>query len=348
MAKVMVTGASGHIGSNVVRSLLAEGHRVVALVRPTSDRAGLEGLEVELATGDVLDRQSLAAAARGAEHVIHCAANFAIWAPDPAQIVAPAVDGTRNVIEIAAEAGVRRVVATSSSAAVGGSPSADQVRTEADWFEDPTVPYYRAKVEAERVAHEVGRDVGVEVVTLCPSLVLGPHDHRCTPSMKPILDIANGRGPTVDGGCGVVSVRDVARAHVLALTRGNAGERYLVSGDNCTLVELGRMVESLTGTHAKHLALPRWAFLTVAALMEAGAALTGRAPAMTRAAVRDVLGKFAWYDATKARTVLGLSPMPAEAVVRETVEWFLEKGWLDAKVAERTRERLAALPAKAA
>jgi dihydroflavonol-4-reductase len=338
--KVMLTGATGHIGSNVARELIAQGHEVVALVREKSSRKGIEGLAMKIVVGDVLDPASLAKACEGADAVIHCAAEFAIWAPDPTTISLPAVQGTENVLRAAATAGVKRVVVTSSAAAVGGSTRPNDLRTENDWFDDATVPYYRAKMEAERTAKRLSAELGLATIILLPTLVLGPNDHRITPSMRPVLDLANGKQPTVDGGMNVVSVRDVARAHVRALERGEPGERYLIAGDNVTVKDLGAMIAAYTGKVPAHMTLPKWAVRVAASVMEAGAALTGKAPGLTRAAVDDVLGKYAWVDGGKGRAAFDLHPMDARSVVEDTLRWFLESGKLEPRIADKVQAAL--------
>lgn len=338
MAKILVTGATGHIGANVVREAHAGHHEVTAFCRPRSDRRGIDGVPVRIAEGDVLDRESVDAAMRGVDQVVHLAANFAIWSRDPAEVLRPSIDGTRHVLEAAAKAGVRRVVMASSSAAVGFSVSPDVLRTERDWVEAPRMPYYQAKAQSERLAHEVAKTLGLELTTLCPTLVLGPHDWRVTPSMKAILDLVNG-GPTIDGGSNVVSVADVARAFLAALERGEPGERYLVGSENCSLADLGRMIAEHTGRTPRHLKAPRWLLSTMATFMEAGAAITGKPPSMTRAAVHDVAFKYAYFDCSKARTALGLSPAAAPDVVRDTVRWLVTLGVVKPQVARAIRER---------
>jgi len=341
--KVLVTGASGHIGGNVVRELIAAGHAPVALVRRSSNCEGLAGLTLQLVEGDVLDEASISGALAGVDAVIHCAANFAMWSKDPDVVLRPALAGTRNLFAAAARAGVKRVVYTSSAIAVGVSSRPDELRAESDWFDDPTVPYYQAKVQSERLAIELAERCGVPIVVLLPTLVLGAHDYRITPSMRPVLDIANGKQPTIEGGANVVSVRDVARAHVAALDRGTPGERYLIGGENVSLIELGAMIGEFTGTTPGHLRLPRWAFKGAAGLMEIAAAVTGKAPGITRAAVNDIFGKYGWVDCAKARGALGLEPARAAAVVAETLSWLLLRGKLEPKVAHRVR---AALPSE--
>lgn len=322
MKRAIVTGANGHIGANVVRALLARDLEVVAFVRPGSDRRGIEGLPVEVAEGDILAPETLGPAMEGCDALFHCAAVFALWAKDDASILRPAIEGTENVLRAAAAAGIRRAVVTSSVAAVGGSTSADQLLDAGHWAEGLTVPYYVAKQTAERRAFALADELGLELCTILPTLVLGPHDHRVTPSSRLVLDMLRGEGATVEGGGNVVDVRDVAEAHVLAFERGVPGERYIVGGENLTNRELGALVERVAGVKVKHLTLPRWLFSTVAGAMELGAAISGRPPMLTRAAVHDLFGRFAWYDTTKTRSRLGLEPRDAEAVIRATAEWF--------------------------
>lgn len=338
--KVLLTGATGHIGSNVARELVKALHHVTALVRESSDRRGIDGLPVEVVVGDVLDEASVARASKGADAVVHCAAEFAMRSSDPEPILRASIEGTRNVLRAASAAGAKRAVVTGSAAAVGASATASEIRSEKDWPESATVPYYRAKVEGERAAKAIASELGLATVVLLPTLVLGPNDHRKTPSMQPILDVANGKQPTVDGGLNVVSVVDVARAHVLALTRGDAGERYLIAGENLTLRELGEKIAAFTGKVPKHMSLPKWAVRLVATAMEAGSAISGRPPALTRALVDDAFGKFAFVDGSKARAVLGLQPVSAGEVVEETLRWFLDQGWLAPAIAENVRAAL--------
>lgn len=322
MERAIVTGANGHIGANLCRALLARGTRVVALVRAGSDRRGLEGVDVELVEGDVLDAASVRAAMEGCDTLFHCAAVFAIWAKDERTILRPAIEGTENVLRAAKEAGIRRTVLTSSVAAVGASESADRLLDADAWAPAPRVPYYVAKQRAERRAWELAAELDLWMVSMLPTMVLGPHDHRVTPSSKVVLDMLRGSGATVDGGMNVVDVRDVAEAHVRAAERGQRGQRYIVGSDNLTNRELGLLVERISGRKVKHIGAPRWVLSGIAGCMELGAAITGRPPSLTRAAVRDLVGHYAWYDLSKTKAHLELTPRGAEDVVRATAEWF--------------------------
>lgn len=342
MERILVTGASGHIGGNVVRELLRQGRKPIAFVRPSSPPESLATLDVERRSGDVLEPETLDMAMRGCDAVIHCAANFSVWARREEDILRPTLEGTANVLKAAVHAGIRRVVYTSSCVAVGFSKRPDALRNEGDWNDAPHMAYYRAKTDAERLALKLGEELRLEVVSLCPTLVLGAHDYRVTPSTKMILDMANGNGATFDGGASLVSVQDVARAHVAALTRGAAGERFILGGENLTLQAIGAQVAELTGRPIHHLTMPRWAFRTVAALMEAGAAVTGKAPGLTRAAIDDLLGSYAWYDGSRARATLDFEPRSPREVVRETMAWFVERSLLKPAALAQARASLAA------
>lgn len=341
--KILVTGSNGHLGCHVVRQLLDEGAHVVALLRERSDRRSLEGLEgragrLELRVGDVLDAGSLDRAAVGCEGIIHTAANYATWARDEREIHRPNVEGTANVLRCAARAGIRRVVCTSSCVAAGVSEGPDQLRTEEDWSPGSSMVYQQSKLDGEREAQRLAAELGLELVTILPTLVLGPRDYRITPSTEAIRDLANGKAPTFEGGLNIVSVSDVAAAHVAALRSSVDPGRYLVGGENLTVRQVGALLAERTGRQPKHLALPRPVLLALAAVLETGARLTRRPPGMTRAFVREVIGKYGWFDCSKARTGLGLQPTPAAAVLAETVEWLSERGELD-RGATRLRDR---------
>jgi dihydroflavonol-4-reductase len=329
MKRILLTGATGHIGNNIARVLVGRGAEVVALVRKTADRRAIEGLALELRDGDLLDAASLDRAMEGCDGVIHAAANYADWAKDPAEITRPAVTGTENVLRAAARAGIGRVVATSSCVACGVSSRPDELRTEADWSAGSSMPYQQAKLDAERLALRLSRELGLELVTILPTLVLGPHDYRITPSTAALLGIANGTTPTFDGGANVVAVEDVALAHVAALAPEVEQGRYLVGGENLTIAQIGALVERSTGRQPKHLGLPRAVVMTAAALMEAVAGITGKKPGLTRGFAREVLGKYGWFDCSKARTALRIDPRPAAEVVEATLRWLAERGALE-------------------
>ena len=258
MAKVLVTGANGHLGANTVRCLMARGHEVAPMVRQGSDLRGLAGLGLAYRYADVLDGEAVQAAMDGCEAVVHCAAKYATWARDPDEIVAPCMAGTRNIFKAARSTGVRRIVYTSSVAAVGNSGDPDELRTADDWNEDARHAYVAAKTQGERIAVELAAQTGIEMVRLCPAYVMGPGDYRITPSMKVwAQDMVNGAGFTFEGGVNLVHVFDVGEVHARAVDMGEAGARYIVGGENVSVRRVGELVQKWTGVKPPHLPVHR-------------------------------------------------------------------------------------------
>ncbi len=322
MKRALVTGANGHIGSNLVRDLVAHDWKVRALVREGSDRRGLDGVEAELVTGDILDVESVRSAAAGQEVVFHAAAPYRTWARDPAEITRPMLVGTENVLRVAKQAGVSRVVCTSSCNTIGFTTDPSKPLDETSWNEHAHSPYVRGKLEAERHVWELARELGLDVVTVLPTAVLGPLDYKITPTTQPVLDAFEKRGP-VPFAMNLVDVRDVARAHVLAAEKGRAGERYLAGGENLSAEDIATTIEKLGGLRPATGFPPMAVLWTVATLGEWVSLLTGKAPMITRDLIRDGAGRSPVFTCDKARRELGLSPRGAEEVLRETLRWGL-------------------------
>ncbi|MBI3292324.1 MAG: NAD-dependent epimerase/dehydratase family protein, partial [Elusimicrobia bacterium] len=252
--RAFVTGGTGFVGANVVRALLKAGVAVRALARPSSNRRSLEGLPVEVVEGDLLDALVLRKLVQGCDTVFHVAADYRLWVPDPAVMVATNVQGTDNVLRAASEAGVGRVVYTSSVAAVGRPLNGGMGDETIDPFPQQLIgPYKRSKFEAERVAHQWATQ-GLPVVIVNPSTPIGPYDVKPTPTGKMIVDFINRRMPAyVDTGLNFVDVDDVAVGHLLAAHKGRVGERYILGHQNLTLLEFCTVLSELT-----NLSRPRW------------------------------------------------------------------------------------------
>jgi len=321
----LVTGATGHIGSTLCRALSEAGVAVRALVRPSSDRSVLEALGAEIVEGDVLDPGSLRRGAAGVDAVFHLAAVFDLHPKDLALAERVAVEGTRNALATARGAGAR-VVLASSVAAAGVADGPSTLLDEESWADAPNVPYYRVKLAQEREALRAAAELGVDLVRVLPTLVLGPGDGRITPSTRWLLDMALGRGATADGGVNVVDVRDLANAFVAAARSATPGERLIVGGENVLLRDFGAEVSRRTGRPLRHVTLPRWAMGMLAATMELGASLGGGRPALTRDLVRDVYGRFAWYDVSRARERLGLVARPLAVTVADALDDLAQRG----------------------
>jgi dihydroflavonol-4-reductase len=318
---VLVTGASGFIGCHVVRELLARGTPVRAFVRPTSDARSLDGLGVEVASGDVLDGASLRRAMSGCELVFHTAAVYAYAGHDAEAIDDVAVQGTLQVLDAARDAGVRRVVVTGSSV-IFGSSTGTQPRDENATGDGESVPYFRAKLRQDALAFERGRDAGVEVLSACPTIVLGPLDRRPTPSNGAILQYLNDpTRSTFDGGCNVVSVQDVARGHLLVAERGTPGERYILGSENWPWTLFHHTVSELCGVPGPWVMANRASSYLASVAWEAWARLARGGPFYNRTQARAV-GRFYWYRHAKA-AALGYSPRPARDAMAEAIAWLV-------------------------
>jgi dihydroflavonol-4-reductase len=326
MAHLFVTGATGHLGAWIVRDLHANGHTTVSLVRQTSDRRGLAGTGTIVVNGDLRDGPALARAMDGCDGVIHAGAVHRNATRDPNELLGPAIEGTRNVIEAAAAAGIRRVVHCSSNATVGYGQT-DVPLDESSFFARPTSAYIRGKVESERLALALGPELGVEIVVVNPSGVLGPWDLRITPTTKGIVDMARAGFAVVD--VTFTHVADVASGHRLAWERGVPGERYLLAGDHGLRARVAWVMSSLLDRRMRTMSPPYSAVWAVAYAQEKRFALGGPEPDVTRAILAD-LGRdgHLLYDATKARRDLGWTSRPLEEILRDTLRWLAHRGHL--------------------
>lgn len=325
----LVTGASGFIGSAVVRCLLAAGFQVRALVRTSSRLDNLQGLDVETVTGDLLAPDSLALALDGCGALFHVAADYRLWVPDPAGLYAVNVDGSRNIMLAAAKARVHRVVYTSSVATLAvhadGSPANEE---DAVGIEDMIGHYKRSKFLAEHQVRALGEQLHLDTVIVNPAAPVGPRDIRPTPTGRMIVDAARGRMPAyVDTGLDIVHVDDVAMGQLLAYQHGANGRRYILGGENFALREILSRVAALSGHAAPRLRLPTGALPPLAWLAECLARVNGREPAMTLAGVK-LARKHMYYSHARAAQELGYRPRPAQCAIEDAVRWFGEHGYL--------------------
>jgi dihydroflavonol-4-reductase len=326
--KTLVTGGTGFIGANVIRALLNRGAEVRALVRPRSDTRNLDPLDVELVAGDLRDRGSLEAAIDGCDTLYHVAAMYALWVENPRDIYASNVTGTANILEAAMQAGVQRVVYTSSVATIGlpkdGSPGTESVPLPP---EDLVSDYKRSKYLAEQEALKYARQ-GLPVVIVNPSFPVGAWDVKPTPSGQIIVNFLRGKIPAyVDTGLNVIDVEDVALGHLMAAEKGRVGERYILGHANLTLPELFRLLEQISGMKAPRFRLP-YGVAYFAACVSEGVArtITHKPPFATRAGVK-LARKRMFFDASKAVEELGLPQTPALEALSKAVRWFREHGY---------------------
>ena len=327
MRRAFVTGATGFVGAHVTRALRARGVAVTCLVRGSSSRRTLEGLSVDLALGDVNDLDSLRRGLDGADVVFHCAADYRLYVPSAEGMFQTNVEGTRNVLRAAAEAGIGRVVHTSSVGALGLEPSGRPAcETTPVRLADMKVAYKRSKYLAERVVEEwVGRGLGVVVVN--PSTPVGELDVKPTATGRMIVDYLDGRmGAYVATGLNLIDVRDVAEGHVLAAERGRTGERYILGHRNLSLKEIFDVLAGITGVPAPRLRVPHWVPFVASVVDTSFARLRGRTPRLPLDAVK-LSRHHMYFDAGKAVRELGLPQSPVEAALARAVAWFRENGY---------------------
>lgn len=322
----LVTGATGFVGSAIVRHLLDAGHDVRALVRPMSDRRNLVGLPVDIATGDLREPGSLTAALRGCNALFHVAADYRLWAPDDRAMLAINVEGTRRLMIAAGDAGVQRVVYTSSVAvlghAAGGQPAGETAEARLD---DMIGPYKRSKFLAEQSVHELAAQ-GLPVVIVNPTAPVGPRDIKPTPTGRMIAQAAAGRMPAyVETGLNIVDVDDVAAGHLLAFERGQIGRRYILGGENMTLREILSAIAQLTGRRAPKIRIPYGCALAVACGAEAWARVFGGEPLANLDSVRMARTPM-FFESSRARDELGYRSRPATEALARAVAWFRTTG----------------------
>ena len=330
---MFVTGASGFVGSAVARALLGAGFAVRALVRPSSPRANLDGLGIEIAEGDMRDIAAVGRAVKGTRYVFHVAADYRLWARNPDDILRNNIEGTRVVIEAAKAAGAERIVYTSSVATL--KPA--RPGCHADEMADETMPlaeteaigtYKRSKVAAERLVESMIASEGLPVVIVNPTAPIGPRDVRPTPTGRIIIEAASGRMPAfVDTGLNIVHVDDVAEGHWLAFERGRVGERYILGGEDMSLQAILTVVAELTGRRPPRLRLPHRPMLALAGLAEGWARLSGGTPFATVDELR-MAKKRMYFSSAKAAADLGYRPRPARQAIVDAVAWFREAGYL--------------------
>ncbi len=305
--KVLVTGATGFVGSAVARLILARGHAVRALARKGGDRRNLAGLDVEIAEGDLNDRASLDRAAKGCEAMFHVAADYRLWAPNPREMIRTNVEGSRNIVLAAADAGVGRIVYTSSVAVLAknkdGSPAdEDTPVTVADMIGAYKTSKFLAEEEVRRIVAE--RKLDCTIVN--PSTPIGPRDIKPTPTGRMVVEAAAGRMPAfVDTGLNIVHVDDVAEGHWLAFEKGRAGRRYILGGEDMTLRDILTVIAGTVERKPPIISLPHDLILPFAYLAEFVARhVTHKEPFATVDGINQARKKMYFSSARAARAGL--------------------------------------------
>jgi dihydroflavonol-4-reductase len=325
---VLVTGASGFVGAAVARAALARGFKVRVLMRPTASRANIEGLDVEVMTGDMRDAESMAHALQGARYLFHVAADYRLWARDPSEIARNNRDGARATMAGALKAGIERVVYTSSVAAL--KPGNDFPADETSRHTPQSVigAYKLSKLLAEREVERMIAQENLPAVIVSPSTPIGPRDIKPTPTGRIIVEAAAGRMPAfVDTGLNLVHVDDVAEGHFLALEQGRIGENYILGGADVTLAQMLADIAALSGRRAPTVKLPRGPLFPLAFAAEMVARVTGKEPFLTTDALR--MSRYRMYfSSAKAERELGYAARPYREGLKDAHAWFAANGYL--------------------
>ena len=332
MLKTLVTGATGFVGRAVVEALLAQGREVRVLARRPQHRA-LSGLPVEMVRGDLTDPASLQRAVQGCSRLFHVAADYRLWVPDPATMYATNVEGTRALLQAALEAGVERVVYTSTVGTLGnpgdGTPGTEETPVS---LADMVGHYKKSKFLAEQAALEYAGQ-GLPLVVVNPSTPVGAWDVRPTPTGQMLVDFLRGKMPAfLDSGLNLIHVRDVAQGHLSAEDRGRVGEKYILGHQNLTLAEIFDKLALISGIRAPRWRLPYYPILGLAYLNEFWSTwITRRPPKVPLTAVK-MARKFMFFDSQKAIRELGLPQTPVDQALQDAVDWFRHHGYIKGQV----------------
>jgi dihydroflavonol-4-reductase len=325
---VLVTGATGFIGSHLVRILTAEGFSVRILARPHTDIGFLAPLEPEVAYGDLRDRDAVFRAVKGTKGVFHVAADYRLWVPNPAQMFETNVQGTHNVLEAALQCGIEKVVYTSTVGVLGipqgGIPGDEETPLDV-WA--LSGPYKRSKYLAQEKAVSFCA-AGLPVVIVNPTAPVGPGDRKPTPTGKIIVDFLNRRMPAyVDTGLNLVHVEDVARAHIQAYIRGKAGEKYILGNENLTLRQILQLLGDIAHLPAPRVRLPHLPVLAAAYCCEGLSHWTNKEPRIPLHGVK-MSRKRMFFNSKKAIEQLGMPQTPVKQALRDAVSWFRDHAYV--------------------
>jgi len=326
--RIFVTGATGFVGHHVAKALAADGASLRLLVRKTSNLANLEGISGETVTGDLADPESLKPALAGCDAVVHVAADYRLWIPDPAQMYRANVEGTRELLRLAREAGVRRAVYTSSVATMHFRTDGIVINEDTPVsLADMVGHYKRSKFLAEQEAIRAAQS-GQQVMILNPTTPIGPNDAKPTPTGRIFVDFLNRRFPAyVDTGLNLVDVAEVARTHVLALSKGTPGRRYILGGENLSLKQILDKMSAIAGIPSPTTRIPFAIAATYAFFEELiTGRIRGKEPRATLEEVR--MGRKKMYaSSARAQQELGFRILPVYPAMRAAIEWFRAHGY---------------------
>lgn len=326
--KTFVTGATGFIGSNIVRQLLLDGREVRVLVRQASNLNNLEGLDIEIWEGDLLDSASLKHGLKDCDVLYHAAADYRLWTRNPEEMYRINVGGTTSVLEAALENGIKKVVYTSSVGTLGnpgdGRPGNEDTEVS---LSDMVGPYKKSKFLAEREAERFVA-LGLQLVIVNPSTPIGPFDIKPTPTGKIIVDYLKRKMPAyLDTGLNLIDVEECARGHLLAEKYGKTGRKYILGNANLSLRDIFDKLHKITGIPAPKVRLPYVPILVAAWINEGLSRVTGCEPLIPLAGVQMAAKKM-YFSSDRAVSELGLKLTPVDAALESAVSWFQANGYV--------------------
>jgi dihydroflavonol-4-reductase len=333
--KIFLTGATGFVGHHVAKAVAAEGADLRFLTRKTSNLANLEGIPGDTVVGDLSDPASIQSALGVCDALVHVAADYRLWIPDPAAMYRANVDGTRDLLRMAREAGVKRVVYTSSVATMHFRTDGIVINEDTPVsIADMVGHYKRSKFLAEQEAITAAQN-GQQVIILNPTTPIGSNDLKPTPTGRIFVDFLNGKFPAyMDTGMNLVDVSEVARAHVLALTRGTPGRRYILGGENLTLKQILDKMSAITGIPSPTVKIPFAVAATYAFFEEwITGRIRGREPRATLEEVR--MGRKKMYaSSARAQQELDFRVVPVYPAMRAAIDWFRANGYAPSNTAQ--------------
>jgi dihydroflavonol-4-reductase len=325
---VLVTGANGFIGSNVVRELIKDGADVRVTIRKDSDTRNIDDLDVEKVYCDIRNRDSVKTALKGCDILYHVAAYFAHWAPNKKLFYEINVEGTKILLEEALSEGLKKVIYTSTSNTIGSHGAGNFVKEDAEFNgweagDHYAISKYLAEIEAKKICEK-----GLPLVIVNPTLVIGVRDRKPTPSGALIVDITNGNMPGyIEGAINIIDVEDVARGQILAAQKGRIGERYLFGNENLFVGEFFKLIAEIAGVEPPKRKIPYRVALLLGYLFQVGARITKNSPIVSVSQVR--LGKMGeHFDCSKAVNELGLKQTPIKITIEKAINWFRENGYI--------------------
>lgn len=325
--KKLVTGSTGFIGSAIVRELIKDGEDVKVLIRKTSDTRNIDKLDVERVYGDIRDGDSMKRALKDCDTLYLTAAYFAHWAQDYKLLYEVNVGGTKASLKAASEAGIEKVIYTSTNNAIAASGPVPANEEKAFNYWEAGDHYSMSKYIAENEAR-IFITRGLPVVIVNPTLVIGINDLKPTPSGQMIIDVVKQKMPGyIDGGINIIDVEDVARGHILAAKKGRVGERYILGNRNITVYDYLKLIADIAGVRPPAVKLPYNVALALGHIFEIVSYITKKPPIVTASEVR--IGRMTeWYDCSKAINELGLPQTPIDVTIKKALNWFRENGCL--------------------